>query len=503
MSEPSTPSGTAPNAAAGTAAGIGIVLRPGEYLAVLGPRGAGLSTVCMSACGIDPEPHQEPSAGQGFTDGPGQAVARHPAWGIPVGVPAGQAAMLGDDPEAQLTGMTSLVRDEVQLPLRLHGGAKPRRRAAAQCERLGITELWDRRLDTLSGGQRQLTALAGLLTLEPVTLVLDQPSLSLDRVGRARLARILREHCTRGGSVLVTGHQHDEVTAAAGRTLFLEAGRITGEVSGRPTDVLLADHGVWSMLEADVAGPAQAADFSPTGPLGPSGGDANAAQAEPLLRIEDLTVSRGTHTILDQVGLSLGAGQVLALEGPNGIGKSTLLRALAGILDTGARVSGHILFSPSRLDLAQLPAHLRAAHLAWVGQDPSAQLSTASVHAELVRATPLPRLPRKQRAEARAQRVQQAEQVAERIGLADQMDVHPHDLGPAQRKDLVIGTALMLGARILLLDEPTLGRDRAGIIALTALVEEFSAAGGAVILTTHDHRWAATVSSHRVDLGAV
>ncbi|MDN6123775.1 MAG: energy-coupling factor ABC transporter ATP-binding protein, partial [Brevibacterium sp.] len=185
---------------------IDLCLAPGQMHAVLGAVGSGTSTLGRLITGLTDD--RGTSAGHIHVEG--------------------TAVMLGDDPEAQLSGMTSLVGDEVQLSGRLHGDevSVVEGRALLMLESLGISDLWGRRLDTLSGGQRQLVALAGLLTLRPSLLVLDQPSLSLDPDTRRRLGEVLQDHCSSGGTVLITAHQFDEVAEACHELSILGTGRL-------------------------------------------------------------------------------------------------------------------------------------------------------------------------------------------------------------------------------------------------------------------------------------
>src|SRR5699024_2260176 len=121
-----------------------------------------------------------------------------------------------------------------QLACRLHGlaPATAEARARRALSDLGIDGLWSRDLDTLSGGQRQLVALSRIIALAPDLLILDQPSQSLDPLVRRGLAVTLRAYCAQERSVLITGHQVDELTLACDEVLFLDTGTLT---TGRET----------------------------------------------------------------------------------------------------------------------------------------------------------------------------------------------------------------------------------------------------------------------------
>ena len=447
---------------------IDLVLRPGEMLAVLGSQSAGTSTLCRLAAGL--------LADRGAASG---TVAL-----------SGSAAMLGDDPEAQLTGMTSFVDDEVRLPVRLSGTTRPVDVGAA-LEAFGMARLSGRRLDALSGGERQLVALASLMTLDPAVLVLDQPALSLDPNARLLLRQALARYCARGGAVLLAGHQYDELAAAADRVDFLRAGRLaSGAAPVDVDDAMLISHGVWNALGADEPAPARMSKPAPVTVSEP-------ASARTALRVHDLRVERGGAPVLDGVGLDVAAGEVLAVVGANGAGKSTLLRAVAGLLERSVRVTGLLSVESAGTvhELGDAPASQRAGFVGWVGQDPGAQLSAATVRAELERAAPLPRHRRRDRTRLRAERAERSATLLARVGLASQAAEHPYDLTPDQRKDLVIASALLLEPGVLLLDEPTLGRDLAGMRRLERIITDVTAGGGAVVLTTHDLRWATRVAT--------
>ncbi|WP_336659118.1 ATP-binding cassette domain-containing protein [Leucobacter sp. USHLN153] len=532
---------------------INLSLEPGEMLAVLGPQGSGTSTLCRLAAGL--------LADHGLVSGRVEA--------------AGEVAMLGDDPEAQLTGMTSFVDDEIRLPTRLTGSTRPVDVDGA-LEALGMRRLAGRRLDTLSGGERQLVALAGLMTLDPSLLVLDQPALSLDPSARVLLRDALRRFLRGGGAVLLAGHQHDELTAAADRVVFLQRGRIAGgAASAEVTQEMLARHGVWNTVDlaadaarivkrnaggadpesaSELAAPA-AAGVVPTAPgarpapqreleqrdpelCEPAQHEPEPERWEPLLSVRDMTVRREGFAVFEGLDFAVASGEVLAIIGANGAGKSTLLRAIGALLGASASTTGELMLRPSTptlpapegsgqlqarvapthprdtrtklprshdakgvVELGRLAAHERAQYVGWVGQDPGAQLSAATVRGELERAAPLASHRRRDRARLREERRRAVQAVLERVDLAESSEEHPYDLTPAQRKDLVIASALLLEPSVLLLDEPTLGRDLEGMRRLERIITDFTRSGGAVLLTTHDLRWAARVAARMMRLG--
>ena len=440
--------------------GIDLEITRGSMTAVLGPLGSGTSTLCRLLSG--------------------QLASRGTITGtVDLG---GTVALLGDDPEAQLSGMTSHVGDETQLACRLHGldPIDAANRARSLLGQLGIGELLGHRLATLSGGQRQLVALTRILAPGPDLIVLDQPAQSLDPQMRKRLATVLQEFCDWGGAVLITGHQSDELTRICHEVRVLDAGRL------QTTTASIRSGGVWDSLPDGAATPSKT----------------TSSQADALLTVRDLTVDRGSSRILDGVDLDLRPGELTTVTGANGVGKSTLLRALLGLLGRSATVTGTITVSRlgemTRMDT--LPTHARSAYLGWVGQDPGLQLSAATVARELLHAAPLPPHRRRDRSQVRDQRRSDVDTVLAEADLTEVADEHPFDLDVPRRKDVVIASALMTEASVLLLDEPTIGRDLAAMTRLNAIIERFLSGGGAVLATTHDQRWAHESAHHRLRL---
>lgn len=444
---------------------MNVQIASGEMVAVLGAQGSGTSTLCRMMAGLlDRHGHLE-----------GRITRMD-----------GAPAMLGDDPEAQLTGMVSTVADEVRLPGRLSGLPESviGQRAAATMDHLGIGALAHRHTGTLSGGERQLTALASLLTLSPSLLVLDQPGLALDAGARRQLRAALRAHCEAGGSVVLASHQHDDLTATCDRALLLESGQIRqqGTVDDLNRDQVAAC-GIWQTPAHGELEPRSTKSSAPD----PKGGGEPAA-----LSAVGLGVDRDGLPVLHDLAFSAVAGSVTVVLGPNGSGKSTLLRALAGLLPHRRdRVRGEITAGTELL--TRVPAAHRARHIGWVGQDPGAQLSASTVLREMENALP-PVIRRQDRIQDPADRSRRIAEILELTELSDAAVEHPYDLSLSQRKDLVIATALLMEPKVLLLDEPTLGRDGPAMHLLTRLVSGVADRGGAVVLTTHDHAWAQDIS---------
>nr|WP_246397504.1 ABC transporter ATP-binding protein [Leifsonia aquatica] len=514
-------------AASWTPDGVEVAVAPSEVLLVLGPSGCGKSTLALALNGL--VPHAVPATMEGtvVVGGVDTAAARVADLSEHVG-------MVFQDPDAQL--VTATVLDEVCFgpENRLVPAAEVLARAEGALRAVG---LWERRADdpdTLSGGGKQRLAIACALALDAPLLVLDEPTANLDPAGAEEVYRLLGDLVADGSgrAVVLVEHNLDAAMGIVDTVLVLDAdGRPV--VHGPASTVLreraeeLAALGVW-LPTATLAGlrlrraglaidplpltpqeltaglallpePLDAAvsgrpdDASATGPT-----PAPAATSAPAaIAVSHLTLRRGRREVLHDVSLRVAQGDFVAVVGPNGAGKSTLVQAIAGVLrpPRGTVALGRPDGSgdPAALDPALDPARASAADLAatvgFVFQNPEHQFVVHTVVDELAYGFRQQHLPA-------AEVDERVERMLATLGLGAQRDAHPFLLSGGQKRRLSVGTALIAGAPLLVLDEPTFGQDRARAAELLELLAALNAAGTTVVIVTHDLGLAAEYASH-------
>ncbi|MDI3422534.1 ABC transporter ATP-binding protein [Streptomyces luteolus] len=196
---------------------------------------------------------------------------------------------------------------------------------------------------------------------------------------------------------------------------------------------------------------------------------------ESVAEIDGLRVEVGGRAIVDGVRLRVRPGTVTALVGASGSGKTTTGLALLGEYPHGARVTGEV----------RTPEGL----VGYVPQHPGAVLNPVRRVGALlwdIARTQVRHLPRRERGEAARERVLEALAAAQLPDGAEMLTRYPHQLSGGQQQRVVLAQALLLGARVVVADEPTTGQDA---VTKRHVVERFAAlrrTGIAVVLLSHD-----------------
>jgi energy-coupling factor transport system ATP-binding protein len=189
----------------------------------------------------------------------------------------------------------------------------------------------------------------------------------------------------------------------------------------------------------------------------------------------------GGPRVLDGVDLVIPAGQTLALIGANGSGKTTLVRHLDGLLRP---TEGRVLMDGE--DIAARGVAQLAAQVGLCFQRPERQIFARAARDEVEFG---PRHLGASGEEAFAR----ARAALETVGLAEDLDRHPDDLGETRRKLLTIAGVLAMETPVVVLDEPTTGLDTRGVERVGRIITELGRAGRTVIAISHDLRFVAEV----------
>ena len=474
-----------PDSATPALDGIDLAVGPGEMVAVMGASGAGKSTLLKCLTGIVPSFTRAEVSGERRAFGSDVAT-------LQPGDLAGRVGIVFQDFEAQLFS-TNCALEVGFAPQQL---GLPRdvieARVRTSLERVGLAGFSPRDPATLSGGEKQRLAIAGVLALEPQVVLLDEPTTDIDPEGKRDVLALLRALRADGIAVVLVEH---EILAAetADRLLLLSEGRIaaqgaSGELLGdvalleacgvRPRDLDVIRHhlalpGRFATLDA--AEHALRGHALVPAPDAPDAAAATTAPAKPILEVENVrfTYDDAGRAALDGVSLAIAPGEYVALIGQNGSGKTTLAKHLNGLL---APTSGTVLLDGVNVETLKLGDVAR--DVGFVFQDPDHQLFCATVEEEVAYG---PRHLGLGVTEVAA-RVARALDVC---GLADRRNTDPFLLRKGERQRLAVAAVLATEPRVLILDEPTTGLDHREQGAILALLAELHRAGRTIVVITH------------------
>jgi energy-coupling factor transport system ATP-binding protein len=424
--------------------------------------------------------------------------------------------MVFQDPDAQI--VTGTVYDEVAfgpenllLPLE-----EVRARVEDALRRVGLWERRDDNPDHLSGGGRQRLAIACALAMGSPLIVLDEPTANLDPQGIDDVYAALADVVAAGDrAILLVEHNLDAAMAFVTRTIVLDRdGRV---VFDGPAAEIIRTHaeelvtmGVWlptatlaalrlreqghrfdplPLSPEELARSLPAADVSSRPDRSTRTASTTTEDAGPaIIRARGLTVRRRRTEILHGIDLDLAEGSLTAIVGANGAGKTTLIQALAGVVPPP---KGHV--SVDGMDPGSASPRDLASRIGFVFQNPEHQFIAHTVFDELAHGLRLRRVPD-------AEITARVEEMLARFGLEHKAGVHPFLLSGGEKRRLSVGTALITRPRVLALDEPTFGQDRARASELLTLLQSLRAEGTTIVIVTHDLQLVAEHTTHTVVL---
>ncbi len=397
---------------------ISLEIMPGELALVTGPSGCGKSTLARCLMGLIPHLYRGELLGEVWLNG--YRTRDVPMWQL-----AEKAGMLFQNPATQMLAPT--VEDEIIFGLENLGLPRDeiRERLDTVLRRFDLTTLRGRSPQTLSGGEQQKLALAAVAARQPEVLVLDEPLSMLDTSAAGELIKHLERLSQAGRSIVVFEHRQEYLEGVEGLRLLTLDGKPKNE------DALRGGVGL-----------------SPKGSF--------------RLEIDGMRVTLGGRAILQNLSLSLPGGQIVAVVGRNGVGKTTLLRALSGL----QKHSGKVWIATPEGD--QRP------DLGMVFQNPDLQLFNACVRDEILYRLPDPDFG-------------YYKLLLSILGLETYENTPPLLLSEGEKKRVALGLVLMWQpAHGLLLDEPSLGQDAAHKNVLMRVLRVLADSGQLVIMTTHD-----------------
>lgn len=473
---------------------VNFSIQEGEFVAIMGPSGAGKTTLCLALNGIIPNFFGGKFYGE-------VRVLGHDTLERTVAQLAQDVGMVLQDPEMQL--VTNSVEDEIAFGMEnikvLQSEMYERIREALNIVRLTGSEA--KHPAMLSGGQKQRLAIAAAIALRPKVMVLDEPTSQLDPIGAEEVFSVIRDlNENHKMTVMLVTHDSERVAEYADRIILMDDGRIIND--GTPDKIFQdlclqpqsavrlpqatefyalfsrkvhpIDH--FPILLSDAVDQTRKlwkrVEFRPH--LYPELEISSDNRGEAVISVEDLyfTYPDGTEA-LTGISLKIDKGECVAVIGQNGGGKSTLVKHFVRLLKPThgeVKVFGEDVLQYTTSQLAQ--------RIGFVYQNPDAQIFSKTVEEE-VAFGPINQLDDKAEVQRRVERA------LEDMDLVKVKDEHPLALSKGDRERVAVAAVLAMEPEVLIFDEPTTGQDTRGANRIMEMIRRLHKSGRTILIITH------------------
>ena len=466
-----------------TLQGVDLTIYKGEKVLIVGPSGSGKSTLGQCLNGIIPNIYKGQMSGEFLIKG--QA-----AFDMSIYDKSHLVSTVLQDTDGQFIGLS--VAEDLAFALENDVTALDdmKSRVHKWAEKLDLLSLLNQRPQDLSGGQKQRVSLAGVLIDESPILLFDEPLANLDpKSGQDIIELIDQIHKEEGTTTLIIEHRLEDVLhRPVDRIVLINDGRIL--FNGSPDQLLATDlltqNGIREplylttlrQLGVDLVNEEQLANLDN---LSISKGQIQlrtelvkeTPELQSLFRLEDVSFSYDDRPILKSIHLDIKKGEKIAIVGKNGAGKSTLAKALSSFIQT----EGRYLWEGQ--DIKGDSVAERAERVGYVLQNPNQMISTNMIFDEVALGLRL-RGVDEQEIETRVY------ETLKICGLYEFRNWPISALSFGQKKRVTIASILVLGAEIILLDEPTAGQDQKNYTEIMEFLEELHQKGHTIVMITHD-----------------
>ncbi|EPF31407.1 hypothetical protein HMPREF9194_01753 [Treponema maltophilum ATCC 51939] len=464
---------------------VSFQVRKGECLLLTGLSGCGKTSILRLLNGLIPRYYEGALSGSVL-------IGRENIANLPIYEVSKKAATVFQNPKSQFFNLDTTSEilfflENTGTPIDLM-----RERLGEIASFLHIGHLLDRNIFNLSGGEKQMIAIASALASDTDIILFDEPTSNLDVFYIEKIAQVLRKLKAAGKTIIISEHRLYFLKDIIDRALILKDGKIAHSLSAaefagltekKRKEFLLRpvtlDGRVFAR-ELPSAGNAESAGVYDRADSGgkSSAGDsvAQSVQGAQMLHIERLfyRFPKEKNPVVAVENLSLGFGNITALVGKSGQGKSTFVHCLAGLTKPNKEavyIGERKLSAAKRLALSYL-----------VMQDVGYQLFTESVADEIALG------------KNKHNRALDTDRVLSALNLTQLKERHPLSLSGGQKQRVSIGAAVASGAQLLIFDEPTSGMDYFHMKETASLIKSVRAPDRLILIISHDFEFLSLVA---------
>ena len=439
---------------------INLEIQKGECVLLCGRSGCGKTTITRLINGLIPHFYTGSLTGSVLID-------NQPAGELPLYKIAQRVGSVFQNPRTQFFNVDT----DSEIAFGIENAGYPQeqlvQRVRQTAEVLHIENLCGRNIFELSGGEKQKIAFASVYAMNPDIYVLDEPSSNLDTESITALQGYLQKIKAQGKTIIIAEHRLYYLADIADKIVYMEKGSITHIFTPLEFKSLSAQirHGMG--LRAINMQEVSSCRINHTAVKLQNENEHMPIQSTPLLELKNVSLYRKKKCILHNLSLSAHAGEIIAITGTNGTGKTTFVRALCGL---HKEISGSFLWNGKPLKPKE---RLQRAYM--VMQDVNYQLFADSVEAECSFGL-------------KAVSSDVIEQTLKALHLSEIRTRHPVSLSGGQKQRLAIAAGQVSAKPLLVFDEPTSGLDYGNMIRVSAVIRSL-AAERIIFIVTHDYEF--------------
>ena len=427
---------------------ISLDIAAGEIIVMTGPSGSGKSSLTRVINGLIPYFYEGDLSGEVFVDG--KLLNEIPSWE--------RGKIVGNvfqDPRSQF--FANEVAGEIAFGCENYGYSHEeiQNNVYRSAEHMNILDILENSLHSLSYGMRQKVAIASAEAIQPEIYVMDEPSANLDIESTYRFADIIRGLKKQGKTIIIAEHRLYYLMGLADRFLCVRNGQIVKEFSAVQMKEL-------SKKEIHTLG-LRTPDLNKMEYISHE----SVATDEVVLEVKAVCKCFGTKKVANNLQIQCRRGEIIAIIGPNGTGKSTLGSILAGLLKED---SGEVVLFGKKCKPKE-----RLGKVWYIPQDLDSQLFGEDLLDELTPGS-----------EMNKERETKAKEILTALELIPFIKQHPSTLSGGQKQRLALGVALMHDAPIIVLDEPTSGLDGTNMRHVSSMIRKLAKMGRTILVITHD-----------------